>query len=191
MGLFQRIAKAHKFPWAITLGAIQDKNLIYEMSAKIAEDCKRMGINWDFAPVVDVNTNPNNPIIGNRSFGSDVNNVVNSAWAYSDGLQDNRILAAIKHFPGHGDTATDSHLDLPLIPHDMKRLEEVELAPFKALMNKGVGGVMVAHLYVPTLENEKGIPASVSKNNYRASKRKAWLQRFDYNGCTEYGSCCQ
>jgi beta-glucosidase-like glycosyl hydrolase len=73
----------------------------------------------------------------------------------------------------------------------MKRLEEVELAPFKALMNKGVGGVMVAHLYVPTLENEKGIPASVSKNNYRASKRKAWLQRFDYNGCTEYGSCCQ
>lgn len=162
-GLFQRIAKAHKFPWAITLGAIQDKNLITEMSAKIAEDCKRMGINWDFAPVVDVNTNPNNPIIGNRSFGSDVSNVVNSAMAYSNGLQNNNILAAIKHFPGHGDTATDSHLDLPLIPHDMKRLEEVELAPFKALMNKGIGGVMVAHLYVPSIETEKGIPASVSK----------------------------
>ncbi|WP_312195796.1 glycoside hydrolase family 3 protein [Epilithonimonas vandammei] len=162
-GVFQRIAKAHKYPWAITLGAIQDKNLITEMSAKIAEDCKRMGINWDFAPVVDVNTNPNNPIIGNRSFGSDVNNVVNSALAYSNGLQDNRILAAIKHFPGHGDTDTDSHLDLPVVSHNLERLEKIEIAPFKALMNKGIGGVMVAHLYVPSLENEKGIPASVSK----------------------------
>lgn len=162
-GVFQRIAKAHKYPWAITLGAIQDKNLITEMSAKIAEDCKRMGINWDFAPVVDVNTNPNNPIIGNRSFGSDVNNVVNSALAYSNGLQDNRILAAIKHFPGHGDTDKDSHLDLPVVSHNLERLEIIEIAPFKALMNKGIGGVMVAHLYVPSLENEKGIPASVSK----------------------------
>ena len=162
-GVFQRIAKAHKYPWAITLGAIQDKNLITEMSAKIAEDCKRMGINWDFAPVVDVNTNPNNPIIGNRSFGSDVGNVINSASAYANGLQDNRILAAIKHFPGHGDTDKDSHLDLPVVSHNLERLEKIEIAPFKALMNKGIGGVMVAHLYVPSLENEKGIPASISK----------------------------
>ena len=163
-GLYQRIATARKFPWAMTLGAIQDKNLIKEMSAKIAEDCHRMGINWDFAPVVDVNTNPNNPIIGNRSFGSEVQNVVNSAMAYSNGLQDNNVLAAIKHFPGHGDTNTDSHLDLPEVSHDLKRLNEVELAPFKALMDKGIGGVMVAHLYVPSLESAKGIPASVSKN---------------------------
>ena len=163
-GLYQRIATARKFPWAMTLGAIQDKNLIKEMSAKIAEDCHRMGINWDFAPVVDVNTNPNNPIIGNRSFGSEVQNVVNSAMAYSNGLQDNNILAAIKHFPGHGDTNTDSHLDLPEVSHDLKRLNEVELAPFKALMDKGIGGVMIAHLYVPSLESAKGIPASVSKN---------------------------
>ncbi|MCG2792415.1 MAG: glycoside hydrolase family 3 protein [Weeksellaceae bacterium] len=162
-GVFQRIAKAHKYPWAITLGAIQDKNLIYEMSSKIAKDCQRTGINWDFAPVVDVNTNPNNPIIGNRSFGSDVDNVVNSALAYSNGLQDHKILAAIKHFPGHGDTDKDSHLDLPVVSHNIERLEKIELAPFKALMNKGIGGVMVAHLYVPSLENEKGIPASVSK----------------------------
>ncbi|MCC3216911.1 glycoside hydrolase family 3 protein [Chryseobacterium sp. X308] len=163
-GLYQRIATAHKFPWAMTLGAIQDKNLVYQMAAKIAEDCKRMGINWDFAPVVDVNTNPDNPIIGNRSFGSDVNNVITSALSYSNGLQDNNILAAIKHFPGHGDTSTDSHLDLPVVPHGIDRLDAVELAPFKALMNKGIGGVMVAHLYVPSLESEKGIPASVSKN---------------------------
>jgi len=162
-GVFQRIAKAHKYPWAITLGAVQDKNLIHDMAAKIAEDCKRMGINWDFAPVVDVNTNPNNPIIGNRSFGSDVNNVVNSALAYSNGLQDHKILAAIKHFPGHGDTDKDSHLDLPVVSHNIDRLEKTELAPFKALMNQGIGGVMVAHLYVPILENEKGIPASISK----------------------------
>ncbi|SEM54258.1 beta-glucosidase [Chryseobacterium taichungense] len=163
-GIYQRIAAAHKFPWAMTLGAIQDKNLIRQMAAKIAEDCHRMGINWDFAPVVDVNTNPNNPIIGNRSFGSEVNNVINSALAYANGLQDNTILAAIKHFPGHGDTSTDSHLDLPVVSHNLERLNAVELAPFKALMNKGIGGVMVAHLYVPSLESGKGIPASVSKN---------------------------
>jgi len=163
-GLFQRIATAHKFPWAMTLGAIQDKSLIYQMSAKIAEDCHRMGINWDFAPVVDVNTNPNNPIIGNRSFGSEVDNVISSALSYSNGLQDNMILAAIKHFPGHGDTSTDSHLDLPVVSHNLDRLNTVELAPFKALMDKGIGGVMVAHLYVPSLESGKGIPASVSKN---------------------------
>ncbi|MBP7500399.1 MAG: glycoside hydrolase family 3 protein [Chryseobacterium sp.] len=162
-GVFQRIAKAHKYPWAITLGAIQDKNMIHDMASKIAEDCKRMGINWDFAPVVDVNTNPNNPIIGNRSFGSDVNNVVNSALAYSNGLQDNKVLGAIKHFPGHGDTDKDSHLDLPVVSHNMERLEKTELAPFKALMDKGIGGVMVAHLYVPSLESKKGIPASISR----------------------------
>ena len=163
-GVYQRIAKAHKFPWAMTLGAIQDKELIYEMSSKIAEDCKRMGVNWDFAPVVDVNTNPNNPIIGNRSFGSDVSNVTKSALSYANGLQDHQILAAIKHFPGHGDTNTDSHLDLPVVSHHLDRLNSVELAPFKSLMNKGIGGLMVAHLYVPSLESEKGIPASISKN---------------------------
>ncbi|WP_333597953.1 glycoside hydrolase family 3 protein [Chryseobacterium flavum] len=163
-GLFQRIATAHKFPWAMTLGAIQDKNLIYQMAAKIAEDCHRMGINWDFAPVVDVNTNPDNPIIGNRSFGSEVDNVISSALSYSNGLQDHNILAAIKHFPGHGDTSTDSHLDLPVVSHNLDRLNSVELAPFKALMDKGIGGVMVAHLYVPSLESGKGIPASVSQN---------------------------
>ena len=163
-GLFQRINTAYKLPWAITLGAIQDKSLITEMSALIAKDSKRMGINWDFAPVVDVNTNPKNPIIGNRSFGSDVNNVTQSALAYSNGLQNNQILAAIKHFPGHGDTDVDSHYDIPVVSHKKKRLEDVELAPFKNLINKGIGGIMVAHLYVPAIEKGKNIPASVSKS---------------------------
>ena len=161
-GLFQRFSAAHKFPWAMTLGAIQDNSLIYEMTSKIAEDCKRMGIYWDFAPVVDVNTNPSNPIIGNRSFGSDTNNVISKGLAYAQGLQDHGVLASMKHFPGHGDTNTDSHLDLPVVSHNLERLNSVELAPFKALLDKKIGGVMVAHLYVPTLEKKKGIPASVS-----------------------------
>ena len=163
-GLYQRISAAYKFPWAITLGAIQDKRLITEMSAQIAKDAKRMGVNWDFAPVVDVNTNPENPIIGNRSFGSDVHNVVKSALAYAEGLQNNNILGAIKHFPGHGDTSTDSHTDLPVVSHNLERLNAVELAPFKAMVDKGIGGVMVAHLYVPALEKQNGVPASVSKS---------------------------
>lgn len=161
-GLYQRIAAAHKFPWAITLGAIQDDKLVYQMASKIASDAKRMGVNWDFAPVVDVNTNPSNPIIGNRSFGSDVQNVIRKGLAYSNGLQDNGVLAAIKHFPGHGDTDKDSHMDLPVVKHNIDRLNNTELAPFKALMDKNVGGVMVAHLYVPALETKSGIPASVS-----------------------------
>lgn len=161
-GLFQRFPASHKFPWAMTLGAIQDNSLIYEMTSKIAEDCKRMGIYWDFAPVVDVNTNPSNPIIGNRSFGSDINNVIAKGLAYAQGLQDHGVLASMKHFPGHGDTNTDSHLDLPVVSHNLERLNSVELAPFKALLDKKIGGVMVAHLYVPTLEKKKGIPASVS-----------------------------
>ena len=161
-GLFQRFPAAHKFPWAMTLGAIQDNSLIYEMTSKIAEDCKRMGIYWDFAPVVDVNTNPANPIIGNRSFGSDINNVIAKGLSYAQGLQDNGVLASMKHFPGHGDTDTDSHLDLPVVSHNLERLNSVELAPFKALLDKKIGGVMVAHLYVPALEKQSGIPASVS-----------------------------
>ena len=161
-GLYQRIKTAHKFPWAMTLGAIQDNNLVYEMASKIAEDAKKMGIYWNFAPVVDVNTNPKNPIIGNRSFGSDVQNVIAKALAYAQGLQDNGVLAAIKHFPGHGDTDVDSHLDLPVVKHSLDRLNKIELAPFKALMDKKIGGAMIAHLYVPQLEKGKNIPASIS-----------------------------
>ena len=146
----------------MTLGAIQDDNLVYEMAFKIAEDAKKMGIYWNFAPVVDVNTNPKNPIIGNRSFGSDVQNVIAKSLAYAQGLQDNGVLAAIKHFPGHGDTDVDSHLDLPVVKHSLERLNKIELAPFKALMDKKIGGAMIAYLYIPQLEKGKNIPASIS-----------------------------
>ncbi len=177
-GLFQRFPAAHKFPWAMTLGAIQDNSLIYEMTSKIAEDCKRMGIYWDFAPVVDVNTNPANPIIGNRSFGSDINNVIAKGLAYAQGLQYNGVLASMKHFPGHGDTDTDSHLDLPVVSHNLERLNSVELAPFKALLDKKIGGVMVAHLYVPAIEKQSGIPASVSYEVITNLLKKS----YQYNG---------
>lgn len=177
-GLYQRFPAAHKFPWAMTLGAIQDNSLIYEMTSKIAEDCKRMGIYWDFAPVVDVNTNPANPIIGNRSFGSDINNVIAKALAYAQGLQDNGVLASMKHFPGHGDTDTDSHLDLPVVSHHLERLNAIELAPFKALLDKKIGGVMVAHLYVPALKKQSGIPASVSYDIITNLLKKS----YQYNG---------
>ena len=161
-GLYQRILSAQKLPWAITLGAIQDKQLISEMASQIARDAKKTGVYWNFAPVVDVNTNPSNPIIGNRSFGSSVQNVVASARAYAQGLQREGVLAAIKHFPGHGDTSTDSHHDLPVVDHPLSRLEAVELAPFKQMLSDGVGGVMIAHLYVPALEKSSGVPASLS-----------------------------
>ncbi|MBP7173640.1 MAG: glycoside hydrolase family 3 protein [Cloacibacterium sp.] len=177
-GLFQRLKDAHKFPWAMTLGAIQDNRLIYEMAAKIAEDCKKMGIYWNFAPVVDVNTNPSNPIIGNRSFGSEVQNVISKGLSYSYGLQENGVLASIKHFPGHGDTDTDSHLDLPVVAHDINRLNTIELAPFKALMDKKIGGVMIAHLYVPALEKQKGVPGSVSYDIIT----KLLKEKYNYNG---------
>jgi len=162
-GLYQRFPKAHKFPWAMTLGAIQDNQLIYEMAGKIAQDAKRIGINWIFAPVVDVNTNPKNPIIGNRSFGSDVRNVIEKSLAYVNGLQDNGVLATIKHFPGHGDTDKDSHTELPVIKHEIERLDSIELAPFKALADKNIGGIMIAHLHVPAIEIEENTPATLSK----------------------------
>ena len=133
-----------------------------QMGAKIAEDAKKIGVYWNFSPVVDVNTNPQNPIIGNRSFGSDVQNVIRKGLAYARGLQENGVLAAIKHFPGHGDTDKDSHLDLPVVGHSLSRLNKIELAPFKALVDKNIGGVMVAHLYVPALEKRNNIPASLS-----------------------------
>lgn len=163
-GLYQRFPNGYKFPWAMTLGAIQDNNLLYEMSTQIAKDCKKIGINWNFAPVVDVNTNPLNPIIGNRSFGSNVNKVTEKGLIYSKGLQENGILASIKHFPGHGDTNTDSHLDLPIIKHDLNRLNQIELKPFKTLANEHIGGIMVGHIYVPALEKKENTPASLSYN---------------------------
>lgn len=162
-GLAMRLKEVSRYPWAMGIGAIQDNNIVKEMGIAIGEQSNRMGVNFNFAPVVDVNTNPKNPIIGNRSYGSDVNNVAQKGIAYMNGMKEKKVLASAKHFPGHGDTSADSHYTLPVVNHDLQRLNSVELAPFKQLIDAGVASIMVAHLSVPTLEPDPKIPSSLSK----------------------------
>lgn len=161
-GLSMRLKDVKRFPWAMTVGAVQDNKVVREMGRNIGEQSARMGVHFNFAPVVDVNTNPQNPIIGNRSYGSDVNNVAQKGISYMQGMLEKRVLSSAKHFPGHGDTSTDSHKVLPLVPHDLKRLKSFELAPFQQLIDARVASIMVAHLNVPALDNS-GIPSSLSK----------------------------
>lgn len=161
-GLAMRIKNVKRFPWALTVGAVQDNSLVKTMGKDIGEQVARLGVHFNFAPDVDVNTNPMNPIIGNRSFGSDVNNVALKGIAYMQGMKESGVLASAKHFPGHGDTSQDSHKTTPVIAHDLNRLNSVELEPFRQLIQAGVAAVMVAHLNVPALDNS-GLPASLSK----------------------------
>ena len=131
---------------------------------KLASNFHASGVNMNFAPVADVNCNPDNPVIGSRSFSSDPSLVSSMAIGVACGLQDVGVIACAKHFPGHGDTNADSHLNLPLIPHDCERLDKVELFPFRQLIKAGVKSIMIAHLEVPSLEAKKGLPASLSHN---------------------------
>ena len=163
-GLSMRLDSTYRYPWNMTLGAVKDYNLIEQMGKQMAEQSKRMGIHFNFAPVVDINTNPKNPIIGNRSFGEDKFNVTNAAIALTKGLQSGGVFATAKHFPGHGDTSTDSHHTLPVINFDSKRIHDVELYPYKELIKNGLASVMVAHLSVPSLESRSGYPSSISYN---------------------------
>ncbi len=153
---------ALSFPRALMLGAVRDDKLIYRMGVAIARHCKRLGVNVNFAPDADVNNNAQNPVIGFRSFGEDPLKVAAKAWMYAKGLEDSGVLASAKHFPGHGDTDTDSHYDLPLIRHSRQRLDSVELFPFKILAEQGIGSVMVAHLQVPALDSTPTLPTSLS-----------------------------
>lgn len=162
-GLSMRLDSTYAFPWNMTLGAIKDLNLIKKTGQYIGEHCKRMGVHFNFAPVVDINTNPQNPIIGNRSFGEDKLNVTQKALAFMQGIQSTGVLANAKHFPGHGDTDKDSHKTLPTINFDKKRIEEVELFPYNKLIANGLSSVMVAHLNVPSLESRSNFPSSLSK----------------------------
>ena len=161
-GLNMRLDSTFSFPWNMTLGAIKDNNLIRQVGRSIAEHCKRIGVNFNFAPVVDINTNPDNPIIGNRSFGESTQNVSSKSLNFMRGQQEMNILSSAKHFPGHGDTSTDSHKTLPFISHDKKRILKTELKPFKTLINNGLESVMIAHLEVPSLEKTKGLPSTLS-----------------------------
>ncbi|CAL2093837.1 beta-N-acetylhexosaminidase [Tenacibaculum sp. 190524A05c] len=163
-GLDMRLKNTYRFPWNMTLGSIQDNKLLEEVGKRIGEQCKRVGIHVNFAPVVDINTNPNNPIIGNRSFGESKESVAEKSIAFTKGMQSAGVLANAKHFPGHGDTATDSHLTLPTISFSEKRIDSIELYPFKKQFESGVASVMTAHLSIPSLEMNPNLPSSLSEN---------------------------
>lgn len=162
-GLAMRIDSVQRFPWNMTLGAISNNKLIEKVGHSYANQSKRMGIHFNFAPVLDINTNPANPIIGNRSFGEDKFNVTEKASALVRGIQNGGIFATGKHFPGHGDTETDSHHTLPMLNFSRERIEDIELYPYKKLFQEGMASVMVAHLSVPSLEPREDYPTSISK----------------------------
>lgn len=152
------------FPRQLTLGAIQDNDLLYEFGTEVAKQLKRIGTTVNFAPVVDINNNAANPVIHTRSFGEDRFNVAIKGYMYMKGMQDHGVLACAKHFPGHGDTDVDSHLDLPVIPFKKDRLDSLELYPFQALIDRGIGGVMIAHLSVPELDDREHRPTTLSRH---------------------------
>lgn len=163
-GLGMRMKKSTiSYPHQLTLGAIRDNQLIYKMGTEIARQMKRVGVHINFAPVVDVNNNVDNPVIGTRSFGEDKINVALKGINYMKGMQDNGVLACAKHFPGHGDTNTDSHYALPLIQHNKNRLDSLELYPFKQLIDNGVASIMSAHLQIPVYDDRPNRPTSLSQ----------------------------
>lgn len=166
-GLGMRLDSVTKFPYQLTLGALNDENLVYEMGQAIGEQMKRIGVHVNYAPVVDINNNPNNPVIGYRSFGEDKFKVAKFGVAYMRGMQDAGIMACAKHFPGHGDVDVDSHYDLPVISKSMGQLDSLELYPFKELFKNGVGSVMIAHLSIPAIDDKENQPTSLSKNNVK------------------------
>ncbi len=162
-GLGMRLpASTISFPRQLTLGAIQDNRLIYELGKEVARQCRRIGVHINFAPVVDVNNNPNNPVINTRSFGEDRYNVTAKSYMYMKGMQDHLVMACAKHFPGHGDTDTDSHLDLPIISHNRQRLDSIEMFPFRILSKQGIQSMMVAHLNVPAIDATTKLPTTLS-----------------------------
>ncbi|MBL4939561.1 MAG: beta-N-acetylglucosaminidase, partial [Lutibacter sp.] len=161
-GLNMRLKNTYRFPWNMTLGAIQNNKLIEDFGEQVGKHCKRLGIHINFAPVVDININPKNPIIGNRSFGENRENVTQKALAFIKGMQGQYVLANAKHFPGHGDTASDSHKALPILDFSFERLDSIELYPYKQLIKNNLMSVMVAHLSVKALEPNEELPTSLS-----------------------------
>jgi beta-glucosidase-like glycosyl hydrolase/CubicO group peptidase (beta-lactamase class C family) len=161
-GLAMRLDSTIHFPYQMTLGAIRNDTMVYEMGKEIGRELKRLGVHVNFAPVVDVNNNPANPVINYRSFGENPVNVARKGTAYMKGLQAVGVMANAKHFPGHGDTDTDSHKDLPIITHGRERLDSIELYPFRQLTNRGLASMMVAHLYIPELDSTEHLASTLS-----------------------------
>jgi len=163
-GLGMRLNDGISYPYQMTLGAIENQELISEMGVQIAEQCRRLGINVNFAPDVDVNNEATNPVIGMRSFGENPKEVAERGTRYALALQENGVLPTMKHFPGHGDTKTDSHETLPKVDKTLEDVERTELYPFEYLIDRGVAGAMVGHLYLPALEPVSNTSSSLSKN---------------------------
>ena len=163
-GLSMRLDSTYRYPWNMTLGAIKDLKLIENVGELMGKESRRMGIHFNFAPVLDINTNPKNPIIGNRSFGENKINVTEKAIALMKGVQKHGVFSTGKHFPGHGDTAIDSHLDLPTVSSTKEHLDVVELYPYNKIIDEGLVSVMVGHLDVPSLEFRQNYPTSISYN---------------------------
>ena len=162
-GVGMRLDSTIGYPYQMTLGAVQNNKLIEKMGSLIAQDMKLLGMHLNFAPVVDINNNPKNPVIGFRSFGDDKYKVAEKAGAYLRGMQEAGLLTSLKHFPGHGDTDLDSHFDLPQLPFTKQRLDSLELYPFKQLIASGASGVMVAHMNIPSLDSTANLPSTLSK----------------------------
>ena len=152
-------------PRQMMLGAMQDSSILYQYGKLVAAQCKRLGIHVNYAPVVDVNNNPNNPVINDRSFGENKYKVASFGIQYMKGMQDNAVMACAKHFPGHGDVAVDSHFDLPIINKSITQLDSLELYPFRKIFTAGVGSVMIAHLYIPSIDSTSNRATSISKKN--------------------------
>jgi len=192
-GLGMRLDSTISFPRQMTLGALTNDSLIYKMGKDVARQCHRMNINFCFAPVADINSNPANPVINIRSFGEDKYNVSRKSLMYMKGLQDNGILATAKHFPGHGDTDTDSHLKLPVIRHSQTEIDTLDLFPFKELIKNGLGSVMVGHLFVPALDSSINAASSLSYpiitgilKNHLGFNGLVFTDALDMNGVTHY-----
>jgi beta-glucosidase-like glycosyl hydrolase/CubicO group peptidase (beta-lactamase class C family) len=165
-------------PRQMMLGALSDSSIVYEYGKVVANQCKRMGIQMNYAPVIDVNNNPNNPVINDRSFGEVKEKVARFGIQYIKGMEDNGVMACVKHFPGHGDVAVDSHLDLPVINKSLEELEQLEFYPFRKAFEAGVSSAMIAHLYIPSIDNRSNRATSLSKNNIDTLLR----QEFKFNG---------
>ena len=161
-GLSMRLDNTFAYPWNMTLGAVQDQELIEKVGAQISRHCNRLGVHINFAPVIDINTNPINPIIGNRSFGETKEIVTNASLSFMNGMHSQNVLSCGKHFPGHGDTDKDSHKTLPSILFSEQRIKEVELYPYRKLINEGLSSIMIAHLNIPSLVKQEGLPSSLS-----------------------------
>src|SRR5580692_8957004 len=177
-GLGMRMDSVQGLPRQMMLGATSDTGLIYRYGRLVGDQCKRIGIQVNYAPVVDINNNPDNPVINDRSFGEDKFKVAEFGVQYMKGMQDVGVMACAKHFPGHGDVSVDSHLDLPVINKTRPQLDSLELYPFRELFKAGVGSVMIAHLYIPAIDNTPNQATSLSYNNVTKLLRK----RLHYEG---------